>query len=214
MHGTPRLGIRLFVWSFMFHSYRIGAVAGAALLALVAAACSDSIDAGTATTAPPTSVVESTTAAPTTTSAAASEAPQGAQVVQVGDNVSVHYKGTLDSGEEFDSSRDRDPLSFMVGAGQMIPGFDAAVQGLRLGEVKTVRLVPAEAYGERNPELLVEFPIEELPDGAEVGTVLLTSTGQQVAVVEINDSVFVVDANHQLAGEHLTFEIEIVSIER
>ena len=156
----------------------------------------------------------------TTTAGATTEAPEanpsaqgGDDTVDVGDTVSVHYVGTLDSGEQFDSSRDRgEPLSFAVGAGQMIVGFDAAVQGMKLGEVKTVRLAPADAYGEKDPAATIEVGLADVPEGTAVGDALFAQTGQQFVVLEINDDVVVLDANHPLAGEHLTFEIEIVSI--
>ena len=130
-----------------------------------------------------------------------------------GDRVAVHYTGTLDSGEEFDSSRDRGPLSFVLGAGEMISGFDAAVNGMKVGDTVTVRLEPEDAYGERRDDLIMEFPIDQLRDGQGEGDSLLFQSGSRGIIVEITDEVFRVDANHRLAGQALTFEIELVSIE-
>ena len=130
-----------------------------------------------------------------------------------GDRVAVHYTGTLDSGEEFDSSRDRESLSFVLGGGGMISGFDAAVHGMRVGDSKTVRLEPAEAYGERKDDLIIEFPIDQLPDGQGEGDSVLFQDGRQGIILGITAEVFRVDANHKLAGQALTFEIKLVSIE-
>ena len=127
--------------------------------------------------------------------------------------MAVHYTGTLDSGEEFDSSRGREPLSFEVGAGQMITGFDSAVRGMAVGESRTVRLEPAEAYGERRDELVLTFPISQLPEGVGAGDSVLFTNGGQGMILEVTGETFTVDANHRLAGQALTFEIELVSIE-
>jgi len=135
------------------------------------------------------------------------------QIATEGDRVSVHYMGTLDSGEEFDSSRDRGPLTFVLGAGQMILGFDAAVNGMQKSDSKTVRLEPAEAYGEHSYEFIVEFPIDQLPDGFTEGSTVQFQNGAQGTIMEVTAEKFVVDANHRLAGQALTFEIELVSIE-
>jgi peptidylprolyl isomerase len=130
-----------------------------------------------------------------------------------GDSVAVHYTGTLDSGEEFDSSRDSSPLRFTIGAGQMIAGFDAAVNGMKTGESKTVRLEPADAYGERSDDNIIEFPIGQLADGYAEGSTVRFTNGVEGVILEINAENFRVDANHRLAGQALTFEIELVSIE-
>jgi FKBP-type peptidyl-prolyl cis-trans isomerase 2 len=189
-------------------------IASIAALGLVAAACG-SVTEGLETT---TTGAETTTAADTTETTTAA-APSGDAIdsdrtVAVGDTVSVHYVGTLDSGEEFDSSRvSGQPLTFSVGGGQTIIGFDGAVQGMKIGEIKTVRLAPAEAYGEKDPGALIEVPLEQVPEGTQAGDTLFSPDGQSVTVVEINDGIVIIDANHSLAGEFLTFEIEIVSID-
>ncbi len=131
-----------------------------------------------------------------------------------GDRVSVFYHGTLDSGVVFDSSRDRgEPFTFVVGADQVIPGFDAAVMGLRVGEVVTVTIAPAEAYGERDPARIIEVPLDQAPAGLAAGDSVTFSGGGEGVVLEITDEIIRVDANHPLAGETLTFEIELLSVE-
>ena len=151
--------------------------------------------------------------APTPTSAPSPvPAPNGGATAKDGDLVSVHYHGTLDDGSVFDSSRERDPLQFTVGAGQVIDGFDNAVRGLAVGESVTVRMEPSEAYGERNADLIFDLPIENAPAGIAVGETLIASNGAQAVVVAISDATFTIDANHRLAGQALTFEIELVAI--
>ena len=166
-------------------------------------------------TAPNTTTAPTTTPPDeSTTSAPGGDAATG-RLVEIGDTVSVHYIGTLDDGEIFDSSREREQtLDFVVGAGQMISGFDAAVRGMSVGEVKTVRLEPAEAYGERSDELIREVPLEQVPEGTQAGDELFTTDGRTVVVVEVvaDDGVVLIDFNHRLAGQALTFEIEMVSI--
>jgi peptidylprolyl isomerase len=138
-------------------------------------------------------------------------------LIKEGHNVKVHYKGTLTDGTEFDNSKNRGtPLEFKVGSGQVIKGFDSAVMGLGLGEVKTFTLDPTEAYGEVNPDAIQETPKAMFPLGFDfqVGsTVQGQGPGGQPLVAKIlsesNDSV-VLDHNHPLAGEELTFEIEII----
>jgi peptidylprolyl isomerase len=137
---------------------------------------------------------------------------------QNGDNVKVHYTGRLTSGEQFDSSEGRSPLPFTVGAGQMIKGFDVAVVGMAVGDKKTITIPCAEAYGETNPEAIIDFPMANVPEDMklEPGMQLnLTNEyGQPVPVVvlEVKEDVVVMDANHSLAGKDLVFDIEMVEI--
>lgn len=174
-------------------------------LVLFAVACSGGSD--SATDEPDTATTVASVEPSTTLTGAT-----GTDTVQEGDTVSVHYVGTLDDGELFDSSRDRgQPLTFSVGSGQMIPGFDAAVRDMAIGEVKTVRLAPAEAYGESNADRIIEVAIDQVPADVIVGATLVTGQ-QSVTVIAIDGDVVTLDANHPLAGEFLTFEIEIVSI--
>ena len=137
-----------------------------------------------------------------------------------GKKVRAHYRGTLDDGTQFDSSYDRgEPLEFTCGAGQMIAGFDAAVRDMRPGEKKTVHLEPSEAYGERRDDLVIEVPRENAAgmEGLKVGDkVALRGPGGQpvpVTVTRVTPGKIVVDANHELAGKPLNFEIELVSVE-
>jgi len=135
-----------------------------------------------------------------------------------GDTVRVHYRGTLSDGTEFDSSAGRDPLEFEVGAGQVIPGFDDAVANLEVGESTTVTIAPCDAYGERAEEAIQDFPREAFGDEVpEVGWAveLQAPDGSRMAatIVEIGDEAVTLDFNHPLAGEELTFEIELVEIE-
>ncbi|MFY0605952.1 MAG: peptidylprolyl isomerase [Cyclobacteriaceae bacterium] len=134
------------------------------------------------------------------------------------DTVKVHYTGTLTNGEVFDSSLERDPLQFTVGAGQMIKGFDEAVNGMEVSEKKTVTIPSAEAYGEKNDQLIQQVPRTELPEDMkpEVGQTLVATNqdGQQTHVIikEVAEENITIDANHPLAGQDLIFEIELMEI--
>lgn len=133
-----------------------------------------------------------------------------------GDTVHVHYRGTLSDGSEFDSSAGREPLEFVVGSGQVIPGFDEAVRGLEPGESLTVTIPAAEAYGERQPEGLQKFPLSAFPSPPEVGWAVELGgpNGERIpaTVAEIGDDEVTLDFNHPLAGEDLTFELTLVEI--
>lgn len=179
-------------------------------LALALAACG-AADEPTIGTEPAS--ITSTTAEPTTTTEGddVSET-QSDQVASDGDTVAVHYRGTLDDGTEFDSSEGRDPLSFVVGSGQVISGFDDAVRGLAVGESRTVRIEPEDAYGEYTPEAVIDFPADSAPEGLQVGDAVTLGNGGRGTVLEITDEFVKIDANHPLAGEALTFEIELVSL--
>ena len=135
-----------------------------------------------------------------------------------GDTVKVHYTGTLDDGTVFDSSADREPLEFTIGGGQVIPGFDVAVLDMNLGEVK-VSVIPAEeAYGIHSAELVTDvdrerFPADmELEIGQQLQVGLEDNQQAIVMVVDISDTAVTLDANHPLAGQDLTFEIELVEM--
>ena len=133
-----------------------------------------------------------------------------------GDTVHIHYTGTLADGSEFDASRGREPLAFTLGAGQVVPGFDRAVAGMAEGETKTVTIPAGEAYGEHDAENALVVPADQLPPGAAVGDRLALGTpdGGQVAVTvtAIDTDGATLDANHDLAGKALTFEITLVRI--
>lgn len=135
-----------------------------------------------------------------------------------GKKVSVHYKGTLENGEIFDSSLDRTPLEFTVGAGQMIKGFDEGVEGMTVGEKRILKLSPEKAYGERNDDLVFSVSKGSMPKGytPEIGDRLQMNTKDggiiTVTVSAINAEDVELDANHDLSGKTLTFEVEMMKI--
>lgn len=141
------------------------------------------------------------------------------QQVKKGDTVKVHYKGKLTNGNTFDSSEGRQPLEFKVGSGMVIPGFDNGVLGMSVGEKRTVHIPVQEAYGIKQEELLMEFPIERFPANMkpEIGMELNMSNGSgenfPVKITAVKDDVVTLDANHPLAGEDLVFDIEVMHIE-
>ncbi|WP_368344370.1 peptidylprolyl isomerase [Pelagovum sp. HNIBRBA483] len=138
--------------------------------------------------------------------------------VKAGDTVRIHYTGTLTTGETFDSSEGRDPLEFVVGSGQIIPGLDKALPGMEMGEKKTVQVPCVEAYGESDPSAMQSIPRGQIPENipVEPGTQLQMQapSGQVVPVVVVsaNEEEVVLDANHPLSGKDLIFAIEIVGI--
>lgn len=131
------------------------------------------------------------------------------RLAQDGDKVAVHYTGTLDDGSQFDSSAGRDPLEFVVGSGQVISGFDSAVRGLAIGASRTVRMEAADAYGEHSDEMVVSVPASQAPEGLQVGD-QVSAGGRPATVIAIDADTVTIDANHQLAGQALTFDVELV----
>ncbi|MGI8500781.1 MAG: FKBP-type peptidyl-prolyl cis-trans isomerase [Hassallia sp.] len=135
-----------------------------------------------------------------------------------GDTVMVHYTGKLTDGTVFDSSTERDPLQFTIGAGEIIPGFEEAVMGMNTGESKTTKIPVEEAYGSHRPEMVVEVERDQMPPEMEpeVGQQMQIQqpSGQiiPVTITNISDSTVTLDANHPLAGEDLIFDIELVDI--
>jgi FKBP-type peptidyl-prolyl cis-trans isomerase 2 len=140
------------------------------------------------------------------------------QQVKKGDKVNVHYHGKLIDGSTFDSSEGREPLAFTAGSGQVIKGFDDAVIDMRPGEKKIVNIPVEDAYGERNEDMIMEYPITEFPAdmNPEIGMELQMGDNEgnvfPVVVVDVENDIVVLDANHPLAGQDLVFEIEVVSI--
>ncbi len=138
--------------------------------------------------------------------------------VKPGDTVRIHYTGTLSDGSTFDSSEGRDPLEFVVGSGQIIPGLDTALPGMSIGDKKVVEVPADEAYGQPDPNARQAVPRAEIPDHIplDLGTQLQVQTPQgqamPVTVVEVTETEVTLDANHPLAGRDLTFAIELVAI--
>lgn len=140
------------------------------------------------------------------------------QQVKNGDTVRVHYHGKLTNGSTFDSSEGRDPLEFTVGTGQVIKGFDDAMVDMTIGEKKTVHIPVDNAYGQRNDDMMMEYPKSEFPDdmtpepGMELHMSDTAGNVFPVVIAEVREEMVLLDANHPLAGEDLIFEIELVSI--
>jgi FKBP-type peptidyl-prolyl cis-trans isomerase 2 len=140
------------------------------------------------------------------------------QQVKSGDTVKVHYHGRLTDGTTFDSSEGRDPLEFEVGSGMVIKGFDEGVMGMQPGEKKTVDIPVNDAYGPKNPEMIIDFPRNQFPEGMnpEVGMRLNLNNAEgeifPVVISSVEDESVKLDGNHPLAGEDLIFDLELVEI--
>ena len=137
---------------------------------------------------------------------------------QQGDTVKIHYTGKLDDGEVFDSSEGRDPFTFTIGSGQVIPGFDDAVLGMEVGEEKDVVIPVDRAYGERKDELVIVAPVEHIPPDLEpeIGQELEVggAAGEilRVRVVGLDEKHITLDANPPLAGLELHFKIKLLEV--
>ncbi len=137
----------------------------------------------------------------------------------MGDTVQVNYTGKLADGVVFGTTVGREPLEFKLGASDMIPGFEKAVLGMKVGEKKTVTVPANEAYGPHRDDLVLEVPREKFPGNIipEVGQILqvpLSSGGTTAVIVtKVTDTTVTVDTNHPLAGQDLTFKIELIKIE-
>lgn len=138
--------------------------------------------------------------------------------VKQGDKVQVHYTGKFADGTVFDSSEGRDPLEFTLGAGQIIPGFEEGVKDMEEGDKKTIEVSSEQAYGPRDEQLLKEISKEELPPDLQVSEGMqLQAQGPDnqpilLTVAEVKDDSVVLDANHPLAGQDLTFDVELVKV--
>lgn len=137
--------------------------------------------------------------------------------IQQGSVVTLHYTGTLEDGTEFDSSRGRDPLVFTVGEEMLIPGFENGVLGHDKGDQFKVTVDPEDGYGEYSEELVFEVPLDQVPDHITPETgMVLELTGEEgdmeVTIIDVTETSVLLDANHTLAGETLTFDIEIVDV--
>lgn len=135
-----------------------------------------------------------------------------------GDTVKVHYTGTLDDGRQFDSSQGGDPLEFTLGGRQVIAGFENAVTGMSVGDTKTVTIEAEDAYGSHNPAMVQTVGRDRFPANVDIAVGMqFQASGQDgqplaVTVVEVTDDQVTVDANHALAGQRLTFALELVEI--
>ncbi len=133
-----------------------------------------------------------------------------------GNMVKVHYTGTLGDGSVFDSSLQREPLQFKLGNGQVIPGFEEAVLGMQVGETKTVTIKADQAYGQKRAELIITLEKEKIPAelNPQIGDQLQMKQPDGAAVIvtviSINEKTITLDANHNLAGKDLTFELTLV----
>ncbi len=136
-----------------------------------------------------------------------------------GDTVKVHYTGTLEDGTVFDTSVEREPLEFTLGQGQLIPGFEQAVIGMKIGDLKTINIPADQAYGPHRDDLILVIERGQLPEDLDpkVGQQLqmMQADGSiiTVIIIEISETTVTIDANHPLVGKNLTFEIELVEIE-
>lgn len=140
-------------------------------------------------------------------------------LAKTGDTVKVHYTGTLEDDTVFDTSVEREPLEFTLGQGQLIPGFEQAVIGMRVGESKTINIPADQAYGPHRDDLIQVIERSQLPEDLD------PKVGQQlpmrqpdgrtsiVTITDISETMITIDTNHPLAGQNLTFEIELVEIE-
>ncbi|MFW2377480.1 MAG: FKBP-type peptidyl-prolyl cis-trans isomerase [Cellulophaga baltica] len=134
------------------------------------------------------------------------------------DTVQVHYTGKLNNGEIFDSSLEREPIKVTLGQQSLIPGFENGLIDMAVNEKKTIVIPSSEAYGEVNKELFQSVPRADLPEDIkpEIGMGLMAKnadgTERQLRVVDVKEDAIIIDANHPLAGQELTFELEVVAI--
>lgn len=135
-----------------------------------------------------------------------------------GNRALVHYTGTLDDGTEFDSSRAGEPFEVIIGQGMVIPGFERAIMGMKVGQVLSVTIPEQEAYGPHNDEMVLRIPRASFPLDlpAKIGAqlVLQAPDGQEAPafIIDVSEEEITLDANHPLAGFDLTFEIELLSV--
>ena len=138
-------------------------------------------------------------------------------VIQEGAIVSIEYTLTDDSGNVLDSSAGKEPLTYIQGAGQIVPGLERELNGLKVGDQKKVQVKPEEAYGLPDPKAFQEIPREKIPpDAQKVGAMLMTKSLQGQAITlrvsQVKDKTVVVDFNHPLAGQALQFEVKLISV--
>lgn len=139
------------------------------------------------------------------------------QKIEKGNTVSVNYTGRLEDGTIFDTSliEGREPLTAAIGHGNLIPGFEAGLLGMGVGEKKTIEIEPNDAYGEVIPEMVIQVNKTQVPEGVQVDQVLEGNGPMgpvQFRVLEVQDTHVVLDANHPLAGKKLIFDLEVIGI--
>lgn len=140
------------------------------------------------------------------------------QQAKAGDTVKVHYRGSLTNGSVFDSSEGKNPLQFELGTGKVIAGFDNGVKGMSVGEKKTVQIPVQDAYGPKNPKLIVEVEKKNIPQditpaiGMQLNMMNNNDDPIPVVITAIKEESIILDANHPLAGEDLIFDIELMEI--
>jgi peptidylprolyl isomerase len=140
------------------------------------------------------------------------------ETVKKGSKVKIEYKGTFDNGDVFDSSEGREPLEFEVGKGMVIPGFDKAVTGMKVGESKDVHIACKDAYGEADSNRVQEIPRDKLPatpepkEGMMVGIGLPNGQQMPAKIAKVTAKTVTLDVNHPLAGKDLNFNIKVVAI--
>ena len=138
--------------------------------------------------------------------------------VKANDTIRVHYTGKLNDGQVFDSSLERDPLEVTLGQGSLIPGFEKGLIDMEVNENKTITIPKEEAYGDVREELFQTVSKNDLPTEIkpEVGMRLVAKnpdgSEQQLRIAEVKEENIVIDANHPLAGQDLTFDLTLVEI--
>ena len=135
-----------------------------------------------------------------------------------GDSVKIHYTGKLDDGSVFDSSQDKDPLQFTLGSSQVIPGFEQAVDGMKVGDFKTVNIPADQAYGPHSEEMVQKVERDRFPENSQpqVGQQFQVGTDDGgtniLTIINVAEDSITLDGNHPLAGKDLTFDIQLVEI--
>ncbi len=136
--------------------------------------------------------------------------------VKKGDKIKVIYTGYLEDGSIFDSNKDKEPLSFEVGSGYVIKGFDDAVMGMKIGEKKVVDIPSDKAYGDRHDDMVIKIPKTQFEgmDEIKIGTAVSASNGMHATIIAVDENEATLDFNFPLAGKNLKFEIEVVAINK
>jgi peptidylprolyl isomerase len=146
------------------------------------------------------------------------DAASGDRVVKNGDTVTLEFIGTLENGETFDTSLGEEPLVFTLGEGEMVPAFENAILGMKVGEIKKFTIPAEEAYGPYYQEYVLEVPISDIPDdivpviGMQLQQVHEDGTIVVATITQVSEETVTLDANHPLAGKNLTFEVELLDI--